>query len=1326
MATRAGSRASAARRDIPAWVKGVVAGLVIVALGAVSLSAAWIMGGRAFRSALDEELTTIAAIAAKRIDAAAHARLTEPDQMNGPEYALVVAPLRELRTVTPSLKYLYTVRNSPEGPRFVVDAADPGDHDGDGVDDQSHLNELYEDPDPAMLTALATGEATVSAAPYTDKWGTFVSAFAPIRVADGSIECFVGVDMSATSFQARTATMTNAVILGGSLLLLGAGGVTVAVTALEARRRAAIVALADRERTVRVLAENATDLIELLTVTGKPVYISPSVYKTLGYSEAELARVSWRSWISSEFHDQLEHAFTAVARGETVTTRCRVLPKDGRVLWVECTVSPVTPDRAGGAIEHVIWSGRDITGRIEADQLMRDSEARFRVLADAVPVLVWLTGKDKRAVDFNKRWLDYTGRTLGEELGDGWTAGVHPEDMAACLLEYEQAFDARREFEIEYRLRRHDGEYRWMVSKGLPRFDKGVFVGYVGGCMDVTERKQAERLQTEALVLATKLAAVADVYEAARIVNDAVGHVTGLDRTAVLLHDEKGVCRFASWRGLSAKYRAAVEGHCPWAAGSREAQPIVVNDAASEESMAGFLDMFRREEIGSIAFVPIITDQGVQGKLMLYGRSPGEMTQAHIAAARSMTLSLGMAIGRLKAAATLARSEARMRSLVEGSDIIIWEFDTRENRFTYVSPQAARWGYPLAEWLEPGFWQRTLHPEDRDAAMDFCKQKMLAGKSHRFEYRAIKADGTFVWIEDLAGVETDAQGRPEPIMRGVMLDITHRKDSERAIAKSEHLIRMVIDTALDAVITMDGKGNVTEWNSQAEKTFGWSRAEAVGRSLGGLIIPPSLRERHEKGLAAFLRTGEARVLGRRVELPAIRRDGGTITVEMAVTAVRDGPEVYFNAFLRDITEKKQAESSLAEARLKAEAANRAKSDFLANMSHEIRTPMTAIMGYTELLSEDGDITLAPERRLESIATIKRNGEHLLALINDILDVSKIEAGKMTVESLPTDPAQVVADVMTLMRVRSDAKGIDLRHEFTTPVPRSFACDPLRLRQILVNLVGNAIKFTEIGGVTLRVSCEREPGGPARMRFEVADSGIGMTPEQTGRLFRPFTQADETTTRKFGGTGLGLTIAKRLAELLGGDITVTSEYGKGSNFTAIIAAGNINDSALWTPDTRAAAPQRAPAETPSTSEAEHASLQDLRILLAEDGVDNQRLIGFHLRKAGAKLTIVDNGRRAVEAMTIAGDLASPVRHPPLFDLILMDMQMPELDGYEATRLLRSHGCAVPIIALTAHAMSGDREKCIAAGCTDYETKPIDKATLLAACQRAMRGHSRRAA
>ncbi|MBS0197624.1 MAG: PAS domain S-box protein [Planctomycetes bacterium] len=1303
-----------------------MAGLVIVALGAVSLSAAWVMGGRAFRSALDEELTTVAAIAAQRIDAAAHSHLTDVAQMNGPEYARVVAPLRELITATRSLKYLYTVRNSPEGPRFVVDAADPGDHDGDGVDDQSHLNELYEDPDPAMLTALATGEATVSAQPYTDKWGTFVSAFAPVRAADGSIECFVGVDMSAASFQSRTATMTNAVILGGSLLLLGACGVTVAVTALEMRRRAAIVALAERERTVRVLAENATDLIELLTVTGTPEYISPSVHRALGYGESELASLSWRSWISPEFHAPLEEAFAAVVRGETVTTRCRVLPKDGRLLWVECTASPVAPDRPGGPIEHVIWSGRDITSRIESEQLMRDSEARFRVLADAVPVLVWLSGRDKRAVDFNKRWLDYTGRTLEDELGDGWTTGVHPEDLAVCLSAYEQAFDAQREFEIEYRLRRHDGEYRWMVSKGLPRYDNGEFVGYVGGCMDVTERKEAKRLQAEALALATKLAAAAEVYEAARTVNDAVGQATGLTRTAVLLHDEKGVCRFASWRGISAEYRASVEGHCPWAAGAKVAHPIVMNDTAAEESMEGFRDLFRSEGIGSLAFIPIITDRGVQGKLMLYGETAGEMIQTHIAAAQSMTLSLGMAIGRLKAAATLARSEARMRSLVEGSDIIIWEFDTRENRFTYVSPQAARWGYPLADWLTPGFWQRTLHPEDRDAAIEFCKQEMLGGKSHRFEYRAMKADGTFVWIEDLAGVETDVQGRPEPIMRGVMLDITQRKDSERAIAKSEHLIRMVIDTALDAVITMDGKGKVTEWNAQAEKTFGWSRAEAVGRSLGGLIIPPDLRERHEKGLAAFLQTGEARVLGRRVELPAIRKDGGTITVEMAVTAVRDGGEVYFNAFLRDITEKKQAEASLAEARLKAEAANRAKSDFLANMSHEIRTPMTAIMGYTELLSEDGDITLAPDRRLESIATIKRNGEHLLSLINDILDVSKIEAGKMTVESLPTDPAQLVTDVMSLMRVRSEAKGLYLRHEFTTAVPRSFACDPLRLRQILVNLIGNAVKFTETGGVTLRVACEREPSGSARMRFEVTDSGIGMTPDQASRLFRPFAQADETMTRKFGGTGLGLTIAKRLAELLGGDITITSEHGKGSTFTAIIAAGNIEDSSLWEPDTQTNVSQSAAVEAPEPRGAERGPLQGLRVLLAEDGVDNQRLIGFHLRKAGANLTIVDNGRRAVESMTIAGDLHSPVRQPPPFDLVLMDMQMPEVDGYEATRLLRSHGCAVPIIALTAHAMSGDREKCIAAGCTDYETKPIDKATLIAVCQRATRDCPRRAA
>jgi signal transduction histidine kinase/DNA-binding response OmpR family regulator len=384
----------------------------------------------------------------------------------------------------------------------------------------------------------------------------------------------------------------------------------------------------------------------------------------------------------------------------------------------------------------------------------------------------------------------------------------------------------------------------------------------------------------------------------------------------------------------------------------------------------------------------------------------------------------------------------------------------------------------------------------------------------------------------------------------------------------------------------------------------------------------------------------------------------------------------------------------------AEESNRSKSEFLANMSHEIRTPMTAIQGYADLLMEP-DTTESD--RLEYVQTIRRNGEHLLRLINDILDLSKIEAGKMTVEHISCSPASVLVEVASLMRVRALDKALDFDVVYETDIPETIQSDPTRLRQIVVNLVGNAIKFTERGGVRIAVRCEQPHSANPRLRIEVADTGIGMTDAQIGVLFTAFSQADTSTTRRFGGTGLGLAICRKLAALLGGEVTVQSTPGHGTSFFLDIATGPLVGVPMLSDYSEAGF--QAESSPAHTAQRVHA-----RVLLAEDGRDNQILITTHLRKAGADVTMCENGRLAAHAALAASAGGAP------FDVILMDMQMPELDGYGATRMLRTQGYTRPIIALTAHAMTGDREKCLAAGCDDYLTKPIDRATLVDAILR----------
>ena len=402
--------------------------------------------------------------------------------------------------------------------------------------------------------------------------------------------------------------------------------------------------------------------------------------------------------------------------------------------------------------------------------------------------------------------------------------------------------------------------------------------------------------------------------------------------------------------------------------------------------------------------------------------------------------------------------------------------------------------------------------------------------------------------------------------------------------------------------------------------------------------------------------------------------------------------------------KKQASNlthknhELEKARSAAEAATLAKTAFLANMSHELRTPLTAILGFAELLKSP---TQTAEEHDQCIATIDRNGQHLLAIINDILDLSKIEAGKLEIERTDYSPVQMVSDITSLFQNWAEGKCLRFRATYPGPLPRIIRTDPTRLRQILVNLVGNAIKFTETGHVEVRVSLEQQTEGIGnQLQFAVIDTGIGMDAEQQAKLFQAFSQADSSTTRQYGGTGLGLTISRRLAQMLGGDIKVTSDEGRGSTFTLSVATGPLDDIEIIEHPNGVTKKGLAP----KVSE-QSAALLNSHILLAEDGPDNQRLISFVLRKAGAQVTIAENGRIAYETAIEAWQNAQP------FDVILMDMQMPELDGYEATSLLRRSGYIGPIIAVTAHAMSDDRQKCIDAGCDDYTTKPINRAHLI---------------
>tara|TARA_R110002111_G_scaffold117466_3_gene179508 strand:+ start:6129 stop:9128 length:3000 start_codon:yes stop_codon:yes gene_type:complete len=511
--------------------------------------------------------------------------------------------------------------------------------------------------------------------------------------------------------------------------------------------------------------------------------------------------------------------------------------------------------------------------------------------------------------------------------------------------------------------------------------------------------------------------------------------------------------------------------------------------------------------------------------------------------------------------------------------------------------------------------------------------------------------------------------------------------------------RSIMDNVMDAIITINPEGKIEEFNLGAEHLFGYLNHEVIGNNVN-LLIPPlhqKIQYEHSEG---ELNPQLMRAIGARQEIVAQRKDGSTFPAELAVSSVVLADREIFTGIIQDISERKEYERSLNEARKRAEAANEAKSEFLANMSHEIRTPMTAILGFTDILLGQ----LKNKEDIEFAKIVKQNGEYLIVVINDILDLSKIEARKMKLEHVPINVQEFVSDLAALMQVKADSSGLKFRITFENPIPETIISDPTRLRQILINLLGNAIKFTETGSVELRIKTIQPESTSAQLQFEVIDTGIGISENALAQIYQPFTQADSSTTRKYGGTGLGLAITKRLVEMLGGRIQVTSVPGEGSTFTISARTGSLEGIRLLQLNANSIRNISSEINQEKTLKTNN-TVSSGRVLIVEDGLDNQRLISFLLKKEGMQVDLADNGQIGYDQAMAALETEQP------YDFILMDMQMPVMDGYTATRKLRDAGYTGPIIALTAHAMKNDMDKCLEAGCNAYATKPVDKRKLM---------------
>jgi len=544
--------------------------------------------------------------------------------------------------------------------------------------------------------------------------------------------------------------------------------------------------------------------------------------------------------------------------------------------------------------------------------------------------------------------------------------------------------------------------------------------------------------------------------------------------------------------------------------------------------------------------------------------------------------------------------------------------------------------------------------------------------------------------------------------------------AHRARNDTEERLHRLTEVAPDAILMMDDKGLITYWNPAATTILGYRAEEALGQNLHQLLAPERFQNAQREGFAAFIHSGRGPALDKTIELYARRQDGQEIAIELSLAsfAFDDG----WNAvgIIRDVTQRKNIEQGLMEAKQQAEAANRAKSAFLANMSHEIRTPMNGIIGMAQLAMRTD---LDPRQR-DYVSKIENSARSLLGILNDILDLSKIEAGKLETERTPFDLTLLVEKVMHLVEVAAHDKGLALSLDYAPDLDRFFEGDPLRLSQILTNLLSNAVKFTAAGEVHLAI---RDPAHQ-RLRFEVSDTGIGLTTEERQRLFQAFSQADSSTTRKFGGTGLGLFITQQLVELMNGTIEVTSEPGQGSCFSVEIEApvhtgpipamagaspgdpagrADVADILLAnappqaedqcndrSPDRPGGDPQARPQHAPAPG------LAGKRLLLAEDNPLNQEIVLGFLADTGLRIDIAGDGRQALTLFQITP-----------YDLVLMDIQMPIMDGYEASQRIRALDPQIPIIALTANAFNEDMVRSLQAGMNEHLSKPLDREQLL---------------
>ncbi len=633
----------------------------------------------------------------------------------------------------------------------------------------------------------------------------------------------------------------------------------------------------------------------------------------------------------------------------------------------------------------------------------------------------------------------------------------------------------------------------------------------------------------------------------------------------------------------------------------------------------------------------------------------------------------------------IEESREMFRNIVQNLSEGIIMTDTK-GRITFVNQRMCQLsGYNEKELIGNDAIE-VLVPKKERKQIELILEERKQGPQREFVIPGQHKNGA-IWQGQVKASSTYDSNQAFNGTLAVVTDITEQLRAEEKVNESKEKLQMIIDTSLDAVITINEKGEVLEWSQHAETIFSYTREEAIGKNMGSLIVPPHHREAHDRGMKHYLKTGEGPVLNKRIEITGYDKNEREFPIELSITSIKLKDRYIFSGFIRDITKRKEAEEELIRAKQAAEQAHMAERQFLAHMSHEIRTPMNAVIGMTHLLYE----AEPTEQQKDYLDSLRFSADSLMGILNNILDLSKIEAGELVFESRSFDLLELLQGLQQTFQFKVRDKPVSVVFDFDSKIKNLLTGDATRLNQILTNLLGNASKFTQRG--TIGVKAKLVVGNDKQyvIQFQVYDTGIGIDKDKVELIFKNFKQANVEVHRKFGGTGLGLAIVKQLVEIQGGSIEVESKENKGSTFTITLPFENSGIPLSEKPIEQ------------KTEEYPDEILSFIKILVVEDNTMNQKLIKKILEIWGCEYQIAEDGVQAVE-----------MSKNKKYDIVLMDIHMPEMDGVEATIQIKGDAKNInrdtPIIALTAAALLDEKNRALNAGMNDFLTKPFSPSKL----------------